>query len=464
MEWCGWSRRPTGHASFVTRRTAGSWRGIPRPAARRFSRWTPLLCALLLAACGSQARALTSATPTATRHPATPTATLPQPAAPADPPSVPTSPRIVQTVDWYVANMTLDEKVGQMIMFESFWQGYNQDIANMVSGMHAGATIIYAKNMSSRQQVRDYISQMQAHADIPMFITMDEEGGNVDRLGYLGFNPPLPSAVYLGGTGDPQLAYQAATRAAQEVKWYGVNTDLAPVVDVRTTPYQMEGPRLYGNDPVTVDRYASQFLQGLQQNGVIGCLKHWPGVGSLTLDPHLTLPTITRSQAQLNATEFAAFRAVLDLQPGMIMVTHALVPAIDPTMPATLSPKLIQGVLRDELGYQGVVITDNLYMKGISVRYSMGEAAVLAVIAGDDLLANAWDTQSMQEMVNALKNAVSQGRITQARIDQSVRRILTLKARYGLLPLRSPHLLQGDGAQVAALVTLQADADLPHAA
>jgi beta-N-acetylhexosaminidase len=172
----------------------------------------------------------------------------------------------------------------------------------------------------------------------------------------------------------------------------------------------------------------------LQQQRVIGCLKHWPGIGGVVDDPHETLPTITASRATLEATEFAPFRNLLALNPGMFMVTHVLVPALDPTLPATLSPTLVQGVLRGELGYDGVVMTDSLYMKGISLHYSLGEAAVLSVIAGDDLLEGAWDAYSMREMLGALKAAIAAGRISPARIDQSVRRILRLKQRYGLLP------------------------------
>jgi beta-N-acetylhexosaminidase len=123
-------------------------------------------------------------------------------------------------------------------------------------------------------------------------------------------------------------------------------------------------------------------------------------------------------------------------QPGMVMVTHVMVPAIDQNLPATLSPALINGVLRGELGYDGVVVTDNLYMEGIRLHWPLGEAAVLSVLAGDDLLATAWDPGSMTEMMDALRQAIAQGRITMARIDQSVRRILILKARYGLLPLQ----------------------------
>jgi len=176
----------------------------------------------------------------------------------------------------------------------------------------------------------------------------------------------------------------------------------------------------------------------LQQSGVVGCLKHWPGIGSVSLDPHDTLPVMDRTRQQLETTEFASFRGLLALNPGMVMVTHVVVPAIDPSLPATLSSKLVQGVLRGELGYDGVVMTDSLYMKGISLRYDLGEAAVMSVLAGDDLLEGAFDPDSMRFMLAALKGAISSGRLSVTRIDDSVRRILTLKAHYGLLPVQPP--------------------------
>jgi beta-N-acetylhexosaminidase len=194
---------------------------------------------------------------------------------------------------------------------------------------------------------------------------------------------------------------------------------------------------MYGSDPATVDRFAGAFLRGVQENGVIGTVKHWPGIGSITEDPHKTLPVMNRSKDQLESTEWASFRGMIALDPGMIMVTHVLVPSVDPDMPATLSPKLVQGVLRGELGYDGVVMTDSLYMDGIAVRYNLGQAAVLSILAGDDLLEGAYDTASMRFMINSIKDAMNSGQITQARIDQSVLRILSLKLRFGLLPLHT---------------------------
>jgi beta-N-acetylhexosaminidase len=368
-------------------------------------------------------------------------------------------------VEAYLSHMSLDEKLGQMFLVESVYRYYSADVNTMVSNLHAGAMIIYAQNMSSLQQLHDYIATIQAHAALPMMVSMDEEGGVVDRLGP--FDGPLPAAQDLAMSGDPHKAWLAAARAAKNMQALGINTDLAPVVDVRAVPNAVEYTRLFSppdhyNDVAMTDKFAGAFLQGLQQNGEIACLKHWPGIGSTVDDPHLTLPTITRSRAQLEALDFAAFRNLLADQPGMIMVTHVMVPAIDSTLPATLSPKLVQGVLRGELGYDGVVMTDSLYMEGIRLHYSLGEAAVLSVLAGDDLLEGAWDSGTMLEMLSALKTAIKQGRISQARIDQSVRRILLLKERYGLLPML-PAKASGSAAAITAPVAQAMAADVPRA-
>ena len=346
---------------------------------------------------------------------------------------------IQQTARQMVAGMTLDEKLGQMFLIETYYKTWTPDIANMVVGMHAGAMIIYEKNMQDPTQLHDYIASIQAHASIPLLVTMDEEGGLVDRLGYYHFFPPLPAAQDLGATGNPALATQAGDQAAQEMLAMGINTDLAPVVDVRGPNGSVETTRLYSSDPATVIKFAGAYMDALQSHGVIATLKHWPGIGDVIQDPHLTLPSIDAPMSQLEAQHFATFRALLSHNPGMIMVTHVLVNAVDPTMPATLSPKMVDGILRGELGYNGVVMTDSLYMQGIAVRYSLPQAAVLAVIAGDDLLEGAYDTSSMAAMIAALKDAINNGSISVARIDQSVQRILALKIRFGLLPLHDAH-------------------------
>jgi beta-N-acetylhexosaminidase len=386
-----------------------------------------LLCLALAAGCGAPSVTLGGAVPTPHQPPAA-TATPAATPAPFDP----SRSRPNRQVDALLANMSLDEKLGQMMLVETIYTDYSPDVDAMIRQLHAGAVIIYAQNQRSADQLKGYIADMRANAGIPLLVSADEEGGVVDRL--YQYDGPRPSAQDLAEKNDPQAAQQAGAKAARDLLAFGINTDLAPVVDVRTTPNAVEWTRLFGNDVGTVDTYAGAFLRGLQGQGVIGCLKHWPGIGSVVDDPHLTLPTITASRAALEATEFAPFRDLLAERPGMIMVTHVVVQAIDSSLPATLSPAVVQGVLRGELGYDGVVMTDSLYMKGISLKYSLGEAAVLSVIAGDDLLEGAWDAYSMRLMMDAIKAAIADGRISLARIDQSVRRILLLKQRFGLLP------------------------------
>lgn len=356
-------------------------------------------------------------------------------------------------------SMSLDEKLGQMFLIETYYQNWTPDIANMVVGMHAGAVIIYAKNMQTPGQLHDYIASMQAHAKIPLLVTMDEEGGLVDRLGYNGFFPALPSAQSLGATGVPANATAAGDQAAQEMRAMGINTDLAPVVDVQGPNGSVETTRLYSNSPRVVTTFAGAYLNALQSHGIIATLKHWPGIGNVTLDPHKTLPTITDSLAQIQSQHYATFRALLADDPGMIMVTHVIVQAVDPSMPATLSPKMVDGVLRDQLGYDGVVMTDSLYMQGIAERYDLPQAAVLSVIAGDDLLEGAYDTNSMASMIAALKAAIADGRISVGRINQSVLRILRLKIRFAMLPVRASHyqMLQGRSGTFTPFGAIQAD-------
>jgi beta-N-acetylhexosaminidase len=347
--------------------------------------------------------------------------------------------RLLATARSYLSHMSLDEKLGQMFLVETTSQTYTPDVDTMIRSLHAGALIIYAQNMQTPEQLHTLISDVQAHATIPLLVSMDEEGGVVDRLSTSNFDPPLPAAADLAASGTLSTAEQAGAAAAHEMQVLGINTDLAPVVDVRTIPNAVEYTRIFGSDPNTVKDYAGAFLSGLQDNGEVACLKHWPGIGSISLDPHKALPTITRSLSELESTDFATFRALLAQNPGMIMVTHVLVPALDPVMPATLSPILVNGVLRGELGYQGVVMTDSLYMAAISQRYTLPQAAVLSVIAGDDLLEGAFDSYSMMGMLAALHNAIDDGSISADRIDQSVLRILELKARFGLIPmLQSP--------------------------
>jgi beta-N-acetylhexosaminidase len=348
-------------------------------------------------------------------------------------------------IDQMIQHMTLDEELGQMIMVE--WDeggSFNHDLQYMLVNQHAGGIILYTfnGNIQNRTQLTTLTAAIQANAKIPLLISIDQEGGNVNRLDPI--TGPRPSARDIGASNDPNRAYQQGLDDGQTLRQLGFNVNLAPVVDVQTlsdaafNASSMAGfeYRMYGTTPAAVTAFAGAYLFGLQSQGVIGSLKHWPGLGADTVDPHDALPVLNRSQADLNKIDFAPYRALIGQgEVDMIMSTHELVPAYDKTLPATLSPILINQVLRQQLGYQGVVITDGLYMKAISDHWTLAQAAVLAVQAGNDILLGPYNTQEVQNVLDALHAAVSSGKITKDRIDLSVKRILALKIKYGLITI-----------------------------
>ena len=290
--------------------------------------------------------------------------------------------------------------------------------------------------------MRQLIHDLQAHARTPLLLATDEEGGDVDRLApYYG---PTPSPQALAATGDPQKAYAQAQTDAQRMRDLGLNLDFAPLADV----YQgggIEESRTFGGTPAAVTTYAGAFLDGVQQHGIAGTLKHWPGLGASSGNPDYTLPTVTHTKAQLNAIDFASFRTLLSHQPGMIMVTTVIVPAYDQQAPASLSPMLVQQVLRGQLGYQGVVVTDAMDAQGL-IEYmqqrgytdpsqGIAEACVRAFLAGDDLIEAPIEQNRLAAVVAAMTQAVQSGRIPQQRLHEALHRIIALKVRLGLLTL-----------------------------
>lgn len=351
-------------------------------------------------------------------------------------------------IDNYIDHLTQTQQIGQLLMLAVYTNSYtaalNQplhqwDIANAIIYNRYNGGPLMPTTLSGLTQL---VHSLQAHANQALIIATDEEGGDVDRLApYYG---PSPSPQQLAASGDPQQAYTQGQLDAQRLLASGINTDFAPLADV----YQggaVDQSRMFGTTPQQVITYAGAFLDGLQQGGVEGTLKHWPGIGSASINPDYGLPTIIHSQAQQNAIDFAPFRALLAHQPGMIMVTHAMVPAYDPSAPASLSSLLIDQVLRDQLGYQGVVITDAMDGQGLlqfmqqqgytAPAQEIAEASVRAILAGNDIVLCPIESDRLAAVVAALTTAVQSGRISPERLRQSLHRIIALKVRMGLISL-----------------------------
>ena len=381
-------------------------------------------CAVLLAILTGCALPFASASPGGAA--AKPAAVAPWPAG------TPTAQRdlALELVNERIAHMTLDQELGQLFVMTVTYPTMTSDLQQIIGPMGAGGIIIYSSGMYTLAQTRQFTSEMQHAASIPLFIGADEEGSGNPQIEQI-FGT-IPDEAQIGASGDPKGAFQVGTTIAQEMKQLGLNTDFAPIVDVLGTGWTWL--RAYGRSPQLVSEMGAADVDGLQQQGVIATLKHFPGLGSMNCNPHFCLPLINSPLSYIEQFDLAPYRAILSHQPGMIMTTDLLMPALDPTTPAELSKPIVTGVLRQELGYDGVVITDALYMEGITQKYSEAQAGVMAIEAGNDLLEGPSTAGEMQYMEDALRQAVQSGQITKARIDQSVRRILLLKMRYGLLP------------------------------
>jgi beta-N-acetylhexosaminidase len=351
-----------------------------------------------------------------------------------------------QRIDGYISRLSTAQKVGQLLMIAVSADGYTAQLNQDLRQWDIDNAVIFTQwdgvHPATAAGLRALIASLQAHAYAPMFIATDEEGGNVDRLRpYYGYTP---SPEQLTATGQPARAYAQAELDAERMHGLGLNVDFAPLADVRQTA-ALDPTRMFGSTPGTVATYAGEFLDGLQQHHVAGTLKHWPGLGAATGNPDDTLPTVYHTRAQLAAIDFKAFQLLLPHWPDMIMVTHVLVPAYDAHAPASLSPILVSQVLRSHYGYWGVVVTDSLdstgllkYMYQLGYRNTataLGEAAVRAILAGDDLVEAPYAQGNLAATVAALLHAVATGRISQARLNLSVHRIISLKVKMGLMVL-----------------------------
>lgn len=337
-------------------------------------------------------------------------------------------------VNALISHMTLDQEIGQLTMIGFTGTTVDAGVAAWIKQYQPGSIILYDRNLQNQTQAQALITQLQAVSNVPMYIMVDQEGGLVDRMANIA--GPAPSAQWLGAQGNLALAKEQGVSDAAHMAAVGVNVNLAPVVDVSTVPGGQGAltDRTFGTDPTLVTTMAGAYLAGLQQSGhVVGVLKHFPGLGSAANDPHKQLPTVTKSRTQIEAVDWAPYKALIASgQVHMIMTTHVLVPALDPTYPATISGTITTDLLRNTLGYQGVITTDDVFMGAMRLNYPMNEVFTRAVLAGNDIICCTWGSDESAYFVSTLQGDVADGTIGKARIDESVRRILLLKMQLGL--------------------------------
>lgn len=288
-----------------------------------------------------------------------------------------------------------------------------------------GGLIYFGDNLKTKEQITEMISNTSLYSRYPLFIGIDEEGGSASRIAEAGFAENVGSAQSIGETADPTKAYAAGESIAGYLKELGFNLNFAPVADINSIEDSMIGDRSYGSDSSVVASMSSSMVQGLEDNGVSACLKHFPGIGSSVEDTHVGMSDTDRSAEQFRGEEFVVFKTGIDAGVDFVMVSHLSVPALTgDNTPSTLSKAVVTDILRDELGFKGIIITDAMKMGAITVYYEADEAAILALKAGCDMILMPDD---FEKAYNGVLEAVQNGKISEARIDDSLRRIYRIK-------------------------------------
>lgn len=374
------------------------------------------------------------------------TSTQPEPGSgTAQPASEPTDAAnggtpLMQTIPETAANMTLEEKIGQMLApaFRTNAAGlplHAADAATLeaVRTCKPGGVVLFAQNMDTPAQTAALIRQFQGVSGIPLLVGVDEEGGKVSRLSAAKNMQAvtMPAARTIGSTGDPKFAREAAAAIGSQLSYLGFNLDFAPDADVDTNPQNpVIGSRSYGRDPNTVADMVTSALAGFADTSVIPVVKHFPGHGDTQTDSHLGLAVVPHDRERMDRIELVPFKAAIAAGVPVIMTAHVNTPGISSRdLPATLNPDILTGLLREELGFKGVITTDAMEMGAITEHYGEAESIVMAVEAGADMLLV---PVSLANAAKALREAVESGRIPETRIDASVERILALKRTWRL--------------------------------
>lgn len=336
--------------------------------------------------------------------------------------------------------MSLDDKIAQMIMVEFLNADYVSSGLQQMITQHVGGVLyqpindnFYAPN-NTIAGASAFSSQMASDSSVAPLIAIDQEGGLVDKVSQ--FYGASPSAEQLALSGTDNQAYNQAKIDASELKQLGVNVDLAPVVDVGSdvSPFYS---RRFSSDPNTVTTYAGAFVKGLQENGIPAALKHFPGLGSVNEDPHYELPVVSRNLNDLQNIDFLPYKNIIQQDnPAMIMTTDVVTQALDANNAAELSPKVID-YLRHTLNFNGVIITDGMYMAGLYGHDPLPDEliakSVQAINAGNDIIEGPSTPDEVSGIINGIKTEIQNGTLSQSQIDQSVLRILTMKIKYGII-------------------------------
>jgi beta-N-acetylhexosaminidase len=338
-----------------------------------------------------------------------------------------------QTISEVISEMSLEDKIGQMILAGISGTTMDTNAKKLISQFHVGGIIFYKNNFETPEQTVQLVNQLKAgnSSNLPLFLGIDQEGGRVTRLpgGLVNF----PPNNQIGKVNNPEFSYKVGTHLGLELKEFGLNLDFAPVLDINSNPNNpVIGDRSFGNNSEIVSTLGIQTMKGIQSQNVIPTIKHFPGHGDTSIDSHLELPIVDKSLKELKELELIPFERAIDHGADVVMVAHILLSELDKTNPASMSKAVMTDLLRKQLSFKGVIITDDMTMGAITEHFDIGKAAVESVKAGSDIILVGHDYNNVVKITSSLITAVENGEISEQRLNGSIERIIQLKRKYSI--------------------------------
>ncbi|WP_414050294.1 glycoside hydrolase family 3 N-terminal domain-containing protein [Macrococcus animalis] len=338
----------------------------------------------------------------------------------------------VSMISYLTSKMTLEEKIAQHFILGFHGTNYNDTLVEY-NRLKIGGVILFSRNIhnaSQTQMLNEAI--MQDQQGIPMFIAVDQEGGRVNRFPKEVAN--IEPAYQIRSSGDPMLAYDKGEYIGRQLKQLSFNVDFAPSLDIWSNPSnKVIGDRSFGTNYHDVIKYGLPFNRGINDQNIITSAKHFPGHGDTIVDSHESLPVSTLNKERLWSNELQPFKAAIKDEIDMIMVSHILFPEIDGVYPSSMSKKMINDILVHQLGYDGVIVTDDLAMGAIVNSYTREQALINAINAGETMLLIGSDIGDIRYQIQFLKSQVESGKLNRKIIDKNVQKILKLKQKYGIV-------------------------------
>ena len=327
-----------------------------------------------------------------------------------------------QTIDLKLSEMTIEEKISQLFMVSVSGSSMNENVKKIVENYHIGGIVIMSANIASKQELIKFITDIQNLADTPLFIATDQEGKGVNRIPWdASYDISQP---HIGIVNREDFAYETGKTHANALKDIKLNINLAPVLDIAFEEDSIMAGRSLGSDPEKVANLGKEIIRAHQDIGILATAKHFPGIGRTTIDSHQKLPVIDISKEQLLEEELIPFRISISQKVDIIMTGHVLYPQIDPDYPASLSKIITSDLLRDELGFEGIIITDDIRMKALS---NYPNKAVESINAGTDMILVVDSFENQVNYIDEIRKAFENDTISGERIEESVRRVLRVK-------------------------------------